>query len=199
MTKFEETIDASGEIEAVTLLVYASKKLKDFYKYEPVLLETALNLSKKNIEKLLMAYNVFHSHRIFEEIDLFEKSIILMNNRFVNYNVTGQDVTVAELSWGVAQIRVVDPLSRFSNDVLSYIAVNLYEEGFIKVPNRLKKEKSYQNVKIQTQLDKLLAPNHLKNAMVEKAENFKHKLVEDYIKEKKDNLIKEMKEVLKHV
>lgn len=199
MTAFEEVIDASGEIEAVTLLVYASKKMKNFYKYETILLESALNLSKKNVEKLMMAYTVFSSHRIFDEIDIFEKAILLMNNRFVNYSVTGQDITVAELVWGIAQIRVIDPLSRFSNDVLSYIAVNLYDEGFIRVPKRLLKEQSYQDVKIQMQLDKLINPGHLKNDFVKKAEDLKHKLVDTYVQEKKDNLIKEIREVLKHV
>lgn len=140
-----ETLARTNDMPAYLLFILACQRLPNFFEYEPELVEKELGIGRKDCEKIFASQLVFESSVPFSDWHVFEKVVLVFNDRTVDF-MWIQDLTVAEIVWAYHLMRRIDPHSKFSAEVLAFIANQMHEEGFIDVPDSaLDKEKSFRD------------------------------------------------------
>jgi hypothetical protein len=139
-------------VEAYSLFILAQKKLPEFFKLEPEIIQEALKINARDCEKLFVCQTVFHNHLPFVSHNVFEKACMVFNDEPADFMNT-QDCTPAEVAWTIKCMRMIDPVSLFSEQVLGYIAFVFHKEGFVRFPEEIAKEKSEQGIEAQWFLD----------------------------------------------
>jgi hypothetical protein len=181
-------------MEAYALFVKASAKLGDISEYEPETICAALKLNDQDCEKILAAANVFKMHTAFEDYHVFQKTALVFNDITVDFK-TQQELHAPEIEWALATMRLLDPVFPFSNEVLSYIAVCLHEEGFLRATPHSNKEKTKDGLTVQYFLDEVNNHDSAHDDTGFIVQETIHKVVEDYYKQRKDKLYEELKEI----
>lgn len=136
------------------LYVYASARYPYFIKYEPETIMAALDFDHDQCTKIIAAQVALDTSRPLEEPFIFEKFVLLANDRSVDMT-THQDLEPTEVCWGLATLRHIDPVTPLDRDVVIYIATHLYNDGVIKVPEFIQHEKTLHGYTIQNALDEL--------------------------------------------
>lgn len=140
--------------EAYVLFLAAEAKFPEWFKFTNQVARERLKLDAQDTEKIFVLQNIFHNHHIFDNYFMFEKAVKVINDVPSNL-IKHQELTPAEITWAIKCIRKIDPESKFSEEVLAYIALYFYEDGFIELPDLIKKETSFQdNLTAQHFLDK---------------------------------------------
>jgi hypothetical protein len=142
-------------MEAYSLFIKAQKELPDFFKLEPEVIQEALKISAFDCEKLFACQTIFHNHLAFTSHNIFEKVCSVLNNEPSDFMNT-QEFTPAEATWTVMVMRMLDPVSLFSEEVLSYIAFAFFKDGFMSLPSAILKETSEQNLPASWFLDNFI-------------------------------------------
>lgn len=146
--------------ESLTVFWLSEKKEPEFFNYEHQTIKELIGLSAIELEMVLCCQNIWHNVNVFEHWHVFEKTCVALNDRHVDFHEM-QDLTVAEIAWALFVIRMLDSESKFSEEVLAYIAIHLYDESIIKVPDIMKDEKAKDSDKdIQILLDSLKCHDH---------------------------------------
>ncbi len=150
----------------------------------------------EEVEKILACQVVFAQHEVFRHHHVFEKAILVFNDRSVDFHFY-QDFSVAEMVWGIKEIQTIDPSSQFSTEVVAYIAAKLHEEGFLSVPLELTKIAAFEE-HIFTVAWFLHDVNKEAGPVTEEqriVEAHKHLVVAEYVKDRADRLNKELQEI----
>lgn len=135
-------------MEAYALFIKAHEKYDHLVELEPETISSMMNYSAHDVEKVLACENVFYNFSAFEHYHIFEKTALLLNDRVVDFEHS-QELTPCELEWAVGNMRLIDPLHPFSNEVLSYIAVMLHEDGMFIPSPIIAAEKSITGIGVQ--------------------------------------------------
>lgn len=188
--------------EALTVFFLAEKKLPNFFELEPITIKENVNLSPIELEMVLCCQNIWHTHSAFEHWHVFEKTVAVLNDRQADFNRT-QELSIPEICWAINNMRIIDSQSKFSNEVLAYIACYLHEEGYTSVPEELN-EKASDGESILHLLLELNAKGYHLSAEAMAIETEKKNIIINYIHNRLLKLSSELKaegleEVLKHV
>jgi hypothetical protein len=105
----------------------------DWTDYEPETLADVTGLSSDLITRALCARHILHSNSPFTDWHIFEKMAVACNGRTIDFE-HGQELEPHELAWAVAQMRLIDPVSTFSNEVSNYVAFLLWSAGMVRSP-----------------------------------------------------------------
>jgi hypothetical protein len=180
-------------MEAYSLFLHCEKKLPNFFDLEPEVIKEALKLTDLDCEKILACQTVFHNHLPFVSHNVFEKVCSVFNDEPADFMHT-QGCTPAEATWTVQCMRMLDPISPFSEQVLGYIAFVFYQEGFLTLPEQIAKETSEQGLKAQWFLDNY---NRSKELFPDAKKNQQKMLqsIQEYCENKKQTVLKEVASV----
>ena len=119
-----------NDLESFTNYLKVLKVNEHFYKYDPLAIRMEYNLDSDTLGDAYMCHTIFHSVRVFEEYELFRNLVLGLNNRTPDFKFD-KDVSPAEICWALKVIRTfLDPKTPFNDEVLTYIASELYQEGF---------------------------------------------------------------------
>lgn len=140
------------EREAFTCFLLADIKMPKFSNYEPESIMEHLKFSSMECQMALCLMNVWHNHSAFVEWHIFEKTVITLNDREIN-PLINQEITPCEIAYAITVMRMVDKDSKFSDEVIKYISVMLYHDGFFKSPHHICDEISMNGVTVQKMLN----------------------------------------------
>lgn len=132
-------------MEAYSLFIKANKQLPEFFSLEPETIKEALNLSDFEVEKLFVCQNIFHNHLAFDSKNIFEKTASVLNDEPSDF-VNTQELTPAEVAWTFKVIRMIDPVSKFSSEVLAFAAFVFHQDGLVSFPPHISKETCNQDI-----------------------------------------------------
>lgn len=105
----------------------------DWVDYEPETLEDVTGFDPELLTRALCARHILHSNSPFTDWHVFEKMAVACNGRTIDF-IDGQELAPHELAWAVSQMRLIDPVSPFSNEVSNYIAFLLRTAGMVQAP-----------------------------------------------------------------
>lgn len=108
---------------------------------EPELVCEEALISPDQLEKALICQLVFQDHLGFEDNHVFEKIALGLNERTVDFD-RRQDLSAGEVVYAVVAMRILDPKSPFSSEVLAYISAVLANDGITICPKMIEGEKS---------------------------------------------------------
>lgn len=140
--------------EAMTLFMNAHHKHPNILELEPETIRDELGVTSKQVCQILALGNVMKNHSAFEDYHVFQKTVLEINDRTVDFSFH-QDLGVPEIEWAVCVMRMIDPVFPFSNEVLSFMAVHLHEEGFTQVPFFLAQQSSISGINVEFFLNQL--------------------------------------------
>lgn len=116
------------------------------WEYEP---ETLAQIFPDQLdqEKALALANFVINDSAHTDWDIFLNTMVVLNDRHANFAYM-VELSVAELCWGMVQLHMVDPVGKFSTEILGFIATILHEEGWVHPPSVLKDEESVEGIRL---------------------------------------------------
>lgn len=178
-------------MEAFSLFIKAEKAIPNWFELEPETLKEALHVSSLDLEKLFACQTVFHSHSAFTDYNIFDKVCSVFNDEPADFTYI-QDHHPPEIVWTVVQMRMIDDVTPFSEEVMAYIAFHLHKDGIIYIPKEIENEKCLSNL---LNIEYFLKEYNKNSApLTKEAVVIQHKMlkkISEYVKIKQDNIAKE--------
>lgn len=129
--------EASTPDGAIALAVRAEKSAGDrFVGFDPISFRE-MGFNSHEIDRIMAARLVIHATEPFTEWHVFLAVATALNNLTPDWDEP-MDLSVAELAWAADAMRYMDPVTPFSDEVASFVAMALHEEGFVVTPEPLK-------------------------------------------------------------
>jgi hypothetical protein len=177
-------------LEALTVYSKASKEFKHIQEIEPNILMETLGCGGKDCEKVYACQTVVEQHSPFEQFHVFQNVAIVFNDRAADF-LLHQDLSSTEIVWAVYMMRMLDPVFPFRDEVLAYMATILHEDGLVRVPAILAKEKSMDGLNVQYFLNQANRNTTL-TADGERVHNQKMRMIDDYVQDRQAKLLEEL-------
>lgn len=167
------------------------------FTFEPEVLKGCIVDHDRQLEQALCVANFVTTDSAYTDSHIFNHTVCVFNDRPADFYHMAE-ITVSEICWALHQMRSIDPVGLFTNEVLAYIAVILHEEGFVIPPPELQKETSIEGLPFIYFLDQLtgLSLGH-KPLDVEQSvvQHIKLDLVKGYITAHSEDLSTHMHEL----
>jgi hypothetical protein len=133
----------------VALAAYCEKHLgPDWTHYEPETLIDRLAIDERSLTALLAAKLALHRAAPFTAWEAFAWVAQAFNGHAVTPDVM-PELLPAELAWAADELRLIDPVTPWGDEVAAFVAVSLHQDGLVQAPPALRFA--------QTALDSLLS------------------------------------------
>jgi hypothetical protein len=167
-------------MEAYSLFIKVQEVLPDFHNMEPETIKETLKLTDVELDKLFACQAIFNTNTVFTDWHVFEKVVVSVNDVQANFEYM-QEVTPAEVTWGVKVIRMIDVGTPFSEEVLAYIATVFHREGFVLLPESIRQEKGNSGLSVEYFL-KDMNKNNILTPQAKKIQQDMLARIDEYVK-----------------
>lgn len=141
MAEYQKLLEDKDTLTSVLLLILERKLGEQFinYEFESIwyLLEE-YNIPDINKDKIRAAINLLTSSNLFFDAVIFEKTINALNNIETDPKLL-QEAQPQHLCWGIKEITILldEGTLQWDREPLSYTAIVLHRNGFVKTPDIL--------------------------------------------------------------
>jgi hypothetical protein len=198
----QEIVENQNVFASSLLLLYFDEVGSKGFYWHPVVIREQIEeiagtkISEHNFQKLLTAIYTYITTDFFNKVSFFNVACQVFNNKVVSPSDFVTIADIYDMAWGVEEARIIiysneketeQVSSLFSEQVASFIELNLLENSMLVIPKPLKYKDS---VLVNEDLIHVSVPIEFQQDVLKEAFSFA-KEVEDYVTKRKEALVNE--------